>query len=74
MYAAAQTGKLPVYHRKIRGNHGIGEETGAEKGLKYLLERGSGQEGMYEKEQKEHLVWGEILPALLGSEYRVIPS
>ena len=56
MYVAAQAGKLPVYHRKIRGDHGAGEETGAEKGLKYLLERGSGQEGMYEKEQKEHLV------------------
>ena len=56
MYAAAQAGKLPVYHRKIRGDHGAGEETGAEKGLKYLLELGSGQEGMYEKEQKDHLV------------------
>ena len=42
MYAAAQAGKLPVYHRKIRGDHGAGEETGEGKGLKYLFERGSG--------------------------------
>lgn len=59
MYAAAQAGKLPIYHRKIRRDHGAGEETGEKKELKYLLKRGNGQEELYEKEQKDALLLGD---------------